>query len=120
MDLSRSSRALRKAGAGAKGKARAYLRRDCSSFQRFIGNVEGKCPFLRLHYDISHDADPSVGALPTGSAITDFILGVHVRVMSTSGSAKTDQFHLRATWFAADSALLLALMIRRSFSQVLI
>src|SRR5262249_19227439 len=38
MDLSRSSRALKKnAGAGAKGKARAYLPRACSSFQRFIG-----------------------------------------------------------------------------------
>src|SRR5262249_30368476 len=43
MDSGRSSRTLGKPGAGTESKARAYLRRACSSFQRFIGNVEGKC-----------------------------------------------------------------------------
>jgi hypothetical protein len=50
----------------------------------------------------------------------DFILSVHAKVMSTPTNAKTDRFHLRAPWSAADSVLLLALMMRRSFSQVLI
>src|SRR5215467_15683516 len=70
MDLARSSRTLGKAGARAKSKARAYFRRASRSFQRFIGNVEGKCLLLRFDYDISHDADPFVGALPTRSAIS--------------------------------------------------
>jgi len=51
MDLSRSSRALRKAGAGAEGKARTLSSPRLSSFQRLIGNVEenaSSCAFITI------------------------------------------------------------------------
>ena len=64
MYLSRSTGALRQAGARTKGEAHEYLRRARSDLQRFIGNVEGKYLFLRLQCDVRHDIDPFVGASP--------------------------------------------------------
>src|SRR6476660_9476783 len=57
-DVSRSSGALRQAGARTKSEARAKLCDTGRNFQRLIGNVEAKRLFLGLQCDISHDTDP--------------------------------------------------------------
>ena len=76
MQLTGSTGTLRQARARTKGKARAYLRRARSEFQRVVGNVEGKEVFMRLQYDVCHDIDPFVGVtLPIRSALTRFYSG---------------------------------------------
>jgi len=50
----------------------------------------------------------------------DFIRGVHAKVMGIRQGPNGPNFHRLAPCVVADSALLLALMMLRSFSQVLI